>query len=144
VILPSPTTSSPSRTNSPIPLPATETAQETKSVAIIKYQRSGGLVGYQDILTITSDGNATLVQNNAQYRFTINQDTTNQLIAKLDLIGFSTLRKEYLPSDTCCDLIEYTITYKDHTIRTMDTAIPESLQPVLDALNQIIEITGSS
>lgn len=110
---------------------------------LIEYQRSGGFVGYQDILTITSDGKAILIQNSAQHQFTIDQNTTNQLIAKLDQAGFSTLGKEYLPADTCCDLIEFIITYKDHTIRTMDTAIPETLQPVLDALNAIIETKGS-
>ena len=148
-IVPIPTTLSPTLTPSlttfpsPTTPPTVETIQETEPRVLIEYQRSGGFVGYQDILTITSDGKAILIQNNAQHQFTIDQNTTNQLIAKFDQAGFSTLIKEYLPADTCCDLIEFIITYKDHTIRTMDTAIPETLQPVLDALNEIIETKGS-
>jgi hypothetical protein len=34
------------------------------------------------------------------------------------------------------------ITYRGHTVRTMDTAVPEALRPALDLLNQIVASPG--
>jgi hypothetical protein len=34
------------------------------------------------------------------------------------------------------------ITYRGHTVRTMDTAVPEALRPALDLLNQIVASHG--
>ncbi len=42
-------------------------------------------------------------------------------------------------TDNRHDLIEYTLKYDGITIRTMDTAIPQFLQPVLNILNKIVD-----
>jgi len=36
----------------------------------------------------------------------------------------------------------YAITYRGHTVRRMDTAVPEVLQPALDLLNQTVASHG--
>jgi hypothetical protein len=63
---------------------------------------------------------------------------------QLDQVGFSTLEAEYIPQGTGADLIEYEVTFEGHTVRTMDTAVPETLQPILKLLDEIIQSAPSS
>jgi len=88
------------------------------------------------------NGQATLTRKAEHYEFILDRDTMNQLQTLFDDAEFSKLRREYLPSRQGSDLFEYVVTYKGHTVRTMDTAVPEALWPVLELLNQIIESGG--
>jgi hypothetical protein len=112
------------------------------SGGLIEYRRTGGFVGLDDRLTIDADREATLARKVGHYEFVLDQATFERLLREFDQIEFSKLKREYLPADTCCDLIEYKITYKGHTVRTMDTAVPESLWPVLAVLDEIINTRG--
>ena len=114
----------------------------TPSGDIIIYRRSGGFAGLDDLLVISGNYEATFTQKTGRRMFAPDQKVVERLQQQLDQAKFSQLKKEYLPANTCCDLFEYTITYKRHTVRTMDTAVPELLQPVLDTLNEIIETGG--
>ena len=66
----------------------------------------------------------------------------DRLVSVLNNAEFTKLRSEYLPSRKGSDLMEYIVTYKDHQVRAMDTAVPDSLWPVLELLNQIVESGG--
>ena len=105
----------------------------------IVYHRTGGFTGLDDRLTIDANLKATVVRKTGRQEFVLEQGIGNRLEQQLNQAQFTQLKKEYMPPTTCCDLFEYTITYMGHTVRTMDTAVPESLQPVLDTLNEIIE-----
>ena len=105
----------------------------------VEYYRIGGFVGFNDYLTIDQEGNATLERKGAKTEFKLGSDTMSRLETLLNDAGFTKLKEEYLPSRQGGDLIEYKITYGGHTIRMMDTAIPEILQPILESLNQIVE-----
>jgi hypothetical protein len=109
---------------------------------LAEYRRSGGFAGLDDYLVIQVNGQATLTRKTEHYEFVLDRDTMNQLQALFDDAEFSKLRREYLPSRQGSDLFEYVVTYKGHTVRTMDTAVPEALWPVLELLNQIIESGG--
>jgi hypothetical protein len=109
---------------------------------LLDYQRTGGLIGLDDHLTIDMDGNAVLIRKNAQAEFTLDIKSLNRLETLFRDATFAGLKKSYLPSQPGADLIEYTITYNGYTVRTMDTAIPEILQPILDSLNQLVEKSG--
>ena len=37
------------------------------------------------------------------------------------------------------DLFQYELTYRGRTVRTWDGAIPESLRPVIESLNTIVQ-----
>jgi hypothetical protein len=106
---------------------------------IIEYQRSGGFLGLDDHLTIAADGTASLARGNQYHKFELDQQTLQLIRQQLEQVEFSKLNLKYIPDNTCCDLIEYTLTYREHTVVTMDTAVPEGLQPILDLLNQIID-----
>jgi hypothetical protein len=106
---------------------------------LIEFHRSGGFLGLDDHLTIAADRKAALTRRSEYHKFEIDQITLQELLQELDEAEFFKLEKEYLPADDCCDLIEYTITYMGYSVRTMDTAVPASLQPVLDSLSKIVE-----
>lgn len=112
------------------------------SAALIEYRRGGGFVGLDDHLVISVDGQATLTRQTKSYEFEVDSDTMDQLQTLLDNAGFRKLRGEYLPPREGSDFFEYVVTYKGHTVRTMDTAVPESLQSILELLNQIVESGG--
>ena len=114
----------------------------TSSRILIEYHRSGGFAGLDDCLAINANGEAALARKAERYEFALDSDMMNQLLTLLDDAEFSKLRGEYLPSRKGSDLFEYVVTYKGHTVRTMDTAVPESLHPILELLNQIVESGG--
>jgi hypothetical protein len=106
---------------------------------LIEYHRQGGFAGLDDRLIIQDQESATLVQGSDEFHLELEPGMVDELVAQLESIGFSSLQSEYLPKDTGADLIEYELTYKGHTVRTMDTAVPNSLQPILNLLNEIIQ-----
>jgi hypothetical protein len=113
-----------------------------KSDTFVEYRRTGGFIGLDDYMTIDQEGNAILKRRNTQTEFKLDGDTMNRLETLLNDAKFTKLKNEYLPSRQGGDLIEYTITYSGHTVRMMDTAVPETIQPVLESLNQIVESEG--
>jgi hypothetical protein len=106
---------------------------------MVDYRRSGGFVGLDDHLSIDANRQAQLTRRTTRAAFTLPADQFKQLNAVFASANFTSLRAEYMPSLGGADRIEYVITYNGHMVQTADTAIPESLQPVLDLLNQIIE-----
>ncbi len=110
---------------------------------LIEYRRSGGFIGLDDHLVIKENGEAILTRRRSErYEFSLDSDTIDHLQALFEEAGFSQLHEEYLPSHPGADLFEYVVTYKGHTVRAMDFAVPPSLQAILEALNQIIESQG--
>jgi len=112
------------------------------SAVLIDYRRTGGFVGFDDRLVIDKTYKATLTQKTGRYEFVLDQELGDRLLQQFAQADFTRLKAKYLPADTCCDLIEYRITYRNHMLRTMDTAVPATLQPVLDSLNEIIQSRG--
>lgn len=117
--------------------------EASSSETLIEYRRSGGFAGWDDHLVVEKNGEAILTRKSERYEFTLDSDTINHLQTLFEEAKFSQLRKEYLPSRQGSDLFEYVVIYKGHTVRTMDGAVPPSLQPILEALNQIVESQGS-
>jgi hypothetical protein len=110
-----------------------------KSDIFLEYNRTGGLIGLEDHLTIGKNGNAVLKRKNSQTVFTLDSETLKRLEILLNDATFTKLKNNYFPLHQGGDLIEYTISYNDHTVQMMDTAIPEIVQPIVESLNQIVE-----
>jgi hypothetical protein len=115
----------------------------SSSETMVEYRRSGGFVGLDDHLVIKKNEEAILTRKSGRYEFTLDSDMINRLQTLFEEAEFSQLRKEYLPSRQGSDLFDYVVIYKGHTVRTMDGAVPPSLQPILEALNQIAESQGN-
>lgn len=111
---------------------------------LIEYHRSGGFVGLDDRLVIQRSGETVLTRKSERQEFILDSDAINRLQALFEEAAFSRLRKAYLPSRQGSDLFEYVVTYKGHTVRTMDGAVPPSLRPILETLDRIVERRSTS
>jgi len=105
----------------------------------ISFVRIGGFAGYNDRLVLHPDGKVVIARKNGECRSDISPAARQDLVSHLKNNQSAEPTQEFLPENTCCDLIEYTFKYDGITIRTMDTAIPQFLQPVLNILNKIVE-----
>lgn len=106
---------------------------------LLEYQRSGGIAGMEDRLVIDSAGKATLTRKDQEVSFSLSADEIKAIQDELEAANFSGLDAEYLPAQPGADLFNYRMTYGGHTVRMVDTAVPEGMQPVMDRLNQLIE-----
>ncbi len=107
------------------------------------YERSGGIAGLRDELTIYYDGRYEVQRNGSETEFTLDDDELTHLENLIQQASFFELYDNYLPGNIIPDAFQYVISYrteegKMHTVRTMTTAVPEVLEPVLSELNQII------
>ncbi len=113
----------------------------TRSV-LVNYQASGGIVSLEDQLTVYTDGHAELQRKNTELEFILEPSQVAHLKDLLDKAEFPSLKEEYLNISAGADLIEYSITYqvggKKYTVDTEDGAVPDTLEPVLAELNQLI------
>jgi len=113
-------------------------AKAGPSETLVEYNRTGGIAGFNDRLVIQANGQATLTRRDQSSEFVLDRDTLTRLQALLDDAQFTQLDAEYRPSGSGADLFTYVITYRGHTVRSMDTAVPEALQPALELLKQIV------
>ena len=105
----------------------------------ISFVRIGGFAGYNDRLVLYPDGKVEIARKNGECRLDISPADRQNLVSHLKKNHSTEPKQEFLPENTCCDLIEYTLKYDGITIRTMDTATPQFLQPVLNILNKIVD-----
>lgn len=126
---------------------APDTVAIPDTVPLVVLEQEGGLAGGHAELTVHRTGEVTLAQEPAPggipvRRWTIAQSDYDALAALLAGAEFRALGAEYLPDDTCCDRITYTITVPGaaagRTIRTMDGAQqPEVLVTLLERLRAL-------
>ncbi len=122
-------------------------AAQPDTTPLVQYQRTGGIAGFDDRLVIMPDGKAQLARRGSTAEFTLDAATIAQLEVLFEQSGFMALQGEYVPANTCCDLIDYVIHYRVEPqlikrVHTMDTAVPQELQPILVKLNEIISSHG--
>ena len=112
--------------------------------AWLEYERSGGIAGFQDHLTVYPDGRAVLNRRGEETAFQLTSEQMESLKDRFAAAGFLSLSETYLPSDTCCDRFSYAIHYRDplnggvHSVMAMDGSVPAELEPVLEALNGLL------
>ena len=109
-----------------------------QAAALIEYRRSGGIAGREDRLVVRTDGTAQLWRRTAASDFQLSPDTLAQLRTMLARTDFRSLRSEYLLPRSGADLFEYVVIYKDRTVRTMDTAVPAELGPLIQLLSSLV------
>jgi hypothetical protein len=105
---------------------------------LVDYYRTGGIAGIQDRLVIFDNGIAIVSSRTENHEIELNQSDITTIIQLLDQGHFSALEGNYSGRHGSADLIKYTITYHNKTVSAEDTAIPPSIQPVIDELNRII------
>jgi hypothetical protein len=135
----------PVATGSPTPFAAAVNRPVRTKVAgsantLIEYWRTGGFAGLDDHLIINQDGSAILNRAGVTERFTLDEESLDQLQQLFSGIDFSSMGQNARPPSKGADLFEYSLYYQGYEIRVVDTAIPQALQPIIRKLNEIVEI----
>jgi len=108
---------------------------------LVDYYRTGGIAGLQDRLVIFDNGVAIVSGRTGNHEIELNQTDIDRIILLFDQGRFLTLQGNYSARHGSADLIRYTISYQNKTVSAEDTAIPASIQPVIDELNRIITMS---
>jgi hypothetical protein len=112
--------------------------------AWLEYERSGGIAGFQDLLTVYPDGHAVLNRRGEETSLQVTAEQMAALNSSFAVANFLSLSETYLPADTCCDRFSYTIHYRDtasgrvHSVMAMDGSAPPELMALLETLNRLV------
>lgn len=108
----------------------------------VDYRRTGGIAGLSDHLFIDNSGRCTLERKNARFGFSLPAADLQELRGLFQQADFFNLKDSYLPEKMGADLFTYVITYRtsggEHTVTTMDMAVPPALMPVIIQLDKIV------
>jgi hypothetical protein len=106
---------------------------------LVDYQKTGGLADLNNRLVIFTNGAGLIYGKNINREISFNQTELNRINGIFSSARFSQLEPSYTSRRGGPDLIKYTISYKNMTVVTEDTAIPQQLQPVIDELNLMMD-----
>ena len=112
-----------------------------ESGSFIEYSRTGGFAGFDDHLTIYSNGTASVQRKESERTIMIDPGTLSELEILLDTTDFALLKEQYPATQNGADYFRYSLTFGGKTVTTQDTAIPDLLVLVFNILDEII---GSS
>jgi hypothetical protein len=105
---------------------------------LIDYQRTGGIANLNDRLVIFTNGAGLISGKNVNREISFNQSDLKRIDELFSNAHFSQFEPSYTSRRGGADLIKYTLSYNNMTVTTEDAAIPPELQPVVDAMNQIM------
>ncbi|MDD1715758.1 MAG: META domain-containing protein [Methanolinea sp.] len=107
--------------------------------ALVEFRRTGGFAGFSDHLVVYTDGSASLTRKEYSTGFSLTSENLVELEDLLTNSGFSSLDPEYRAAPGSADLFTYEITYEGRTVLAEETAVPESLIPVIEALFGLVQ-----
>jgi len=105
---------------------------------LVDYYRTGGFAGFNDRLVVFDNGVAVVSGKNVNYEIELNRSDIDRISQVFNTSQFSMLEGNYSARHGSVDLIKYTISYHGKTLTAEDTAIPPSLQSVIDELNRVL------
>ncbi|OAN44122.1 hypothetical protein A6A03_02950 [Chloroflexus islandicus] len=107
--------------------------------ATILFERSGGLAGLDDRLTIDlTTGTAQLQRRKEVLTTTLSAEQRSRLATLIAALDLANLAATPASPHQCCDFLSYRIQIDAITIQTTDADLPASLQPLVTELNAII------
>ena len=116
----------------------------TPPAVFVDYQRTGGITGLDDRLVIFDNGVAVLSRNTVSTEIALNKSELERVAGIFNEAQFSMLQGNYSARRGTADYFRYTISYHGKTVIAEDSAIPPSLQTVIDEMNRIINLADSS
>ena len=111
--------------------------REEQSV-LVEFTRTGGFAGFNDALTIYQDGSAVVTRKEFTREITLTADELSTIRLLLQDASFGSLQADYPPAASGADYFTYTVTYEGKTVAAVDTGVPESLQPLIEALGTLV------
>ena len=109
---------------------------------LVDYYRTGGFAGFNDRLVVFDNGVAVISGKNVNYEIDLNRSDLDRISQVFNTSQFSILEGNYSARHGSVDLIKYTISYHGKTVTAEDTAIPPSLQSVIDELNRVLTMSA--
>jgi len=113
-------------------------SRPTPPAVFVDYHRTGGIAGLDDRIVIFDNGVAVISQKSASTEITLNQTDLDRISELFKEAQFSMLLGNYTSRRGSADYFRYTISYHSKTVVAEDSAVPPSLQPVIDEMNRII------
>ncbi len=115
------------------------------SGVILRYQRVGGIGGFDETWTFEDTGRVTHTGRGPGTDRQLTPDQVAQLIGALRAANLAGLEASYIPADTCCDRFTHTLTItldgQTRTVMTLDAAPgePPALTTVLATLSNLLK-----
>jgi hypothetical protein len=104
----------------------------------VDYHRTGGIAGLDERIVIFDNGVAVISKKTASTEIALNQTELERISGILNESQFSMLQGNYTARRGAADYFRYTISYHGKTVIAEDSAVPPSLQPVIDEMYRII------
>ncbi len=111
---------------------------------LVDYYRTGGFAGFNDRLVIFDNGIAVVSGKTVNREIELNQTDITRIVKIFSTSQFTNLEGNYSARHGTVDLIKYSIRYHNKTVNAEDTAIPPSLQPVIDELNRVFALSAGT
>ncbi len=108
----------------------------------VDYHRTGGIAGVDDRLVIFDNGVGIISRKTASTEITLNQTDLERITGIFNEAQFSQLSGNYSARHGSADYYRYTISYHSKTVNAEESAVPPSLQPVIEEINRIISAAG--
>ncbi len=116
----------------------------TPPAVFVDYQRTGGIAGVDDRLVIFDNGVSVLSRKTVSTEITLNKSELERITGIFNDSQFYLLQGNYSARRGAADYFRYTISYHGKTVNAEDSAIPPSLQTLIDEMNRIINKADSS
>jgi hypothetical protein len=110
---------------------------------LVDYYRTGGFAGFNDRLVVFDNGVAVISGKKVNYEIDLNRSDLDRISQVFNASQFSMLEGNYSARHGSVDLIQYTVSYHGKTITAEDTAIPPSLQSIIDELNRVLTLSST-
>lgn len=117
-------------------------ARPTAPAIFADYYRTGGIAGFDDRLVIFDNGAAVVATKDGSREIVLNSSDITRISDLFTQAQFSTLQANYPAPRGSADLIRYSISYHGKTVTTEESAVPPSLNPILDEMNRIVKNAG--
>jgi hypothetical protein len=111
---------------------------------LVDYYRTGGFAGFNDRLVIFDNGIAVVSGKTDNREIELNQTDLNRIVRIFTTSQFTNLEGNYSAHHGSVDLIKYSVRYQNKTVNVEDTAIPPSLQPVIDELDRFFTMSSGT
>ncbi len=111
---------------------------------ILRYQRVGGIGGFDETWTIEAGGRVTHAGRGSGTDRQLTPDQMTQLIGALRAANRANLKDSYVPENTCCDRFTHALTITldgpTQTVMTLDAAPdePAELTNLLTVLSGLL------
>ena len=106
---------------------------------LVRYERTGGLAGFHDEVTVGTGGRVHVERRTGERRFTLSERRLRALRKAVREARFATLRERYAPPDRVADGFTETTRHAGHTVVVQTGAkAPARLDRLLSRLRPLL------